>query len=897
MRSCRTIVPGGHYSPAVANGSMVSVPWDVKAGTVIPRRLETSVVKVARELIVKLTEVYPTEQKARVLCLLDASGVGKTYTIIDAARLERLLHIHVVLGLCDYIREAATQVNQLFNSGNSNFQFRTENGETRGYILRQALLDAYADLYKDSIARLFVQCRVALMLHLARQSAVNEAPHIVSCKVNSSEVHDAIPSVTDAAKDIAGAWSALSRLIRSIPGDYKFVFHIDECQDIFPSRKSSPRDGDIQPGSPKHAFTVEEAPQLALKAFILALKPYIMMTQERAVWAFTGLRPNLRPCFNVPTSVTYCDLSAYLTYFTPEEVYTVFCNCVHGPRDEKTGRVLEFSECDPKLQLCMKRLAGPPRMIQCLINALQAENVQNVSEMVAKWGTIEDLIVAQMRARFVPGLLSSNARTLNFCCLAPYLERLGLLPLQLDSAKNFWSDLVERGLTRLVPYDGDSPRREYFFELPYFLLEKAMCQVSGCPIFIVRTLASIEQCGLDSLSKMGKTFEVVFIASLVSPKSPRLYKWATDELHLSPLSPPSLSPLSSTSPLRPTPSPLGSVLSPSSDLRTAYFGTNFAIDGSMVDISYDPSRKDSGADITFEGLLNMASSVSVPGHDSLQEKVCVALQLSLSKKLSVDQRRRCIIRLVENATRLFEESKAGQPGHPGKRTIIVLGAPCLDESDREDLNQLFKDACRDVDSRYPSGPYADLDIGAPLTKFCASVNVVAHTPMLPVHSPMIPVLPVLPLRPFAVFCVLGSSPIWKDMCIPVDAIKSNDVEAMAESLVRHFLPGCRYNPRSIMDVTDLELDQTSGGVPSRPLKRKATDMADVYQSLKDAMVVSREQISLFEKLTAGWCDVGSLRRLTQRWLVDHGMASGPAEFIADHLASTYDLIRPRGLTS
>lgn len=765
--------------------------------------------------IMMLESIVEPKGKATIFLHMDSSGIGKSLGIEDAARRIGLRHLRVDVSLFDSVTAVATKCTEFFPVN-----------QPRMWMARRDVIARYVELFNKSIAEVFDCCR----------EAVKDLPAGSSREVSANE-----RSSTDATS----AWRSL---LRSIDGGEGVVIHFDECQDIFP-HDQRPENGDLL-GSLTNkwadGFTVDRAPRLALRAFMLALKPYIK--SKAVVFAFTGLRPNLRPVLNIPTDWNYVDMSDTWEYFDAATMYEMLCKYANFP-----GNTTPFAEADEQMKRCMTRLRGPPRLLDCLFFTLSNLGIRDITHMYSAWNSIETEMEVVLKNRFLPGLENTPSGIAEFCLLAPYLERSGILKFSIDNRMNVWSDLVESGLLRIRTKHRNETRgsdtrscsrmdlidvnSEVSFELPYLLLRKVLCTKSGVPAFIVDALARLVNCKGFGIDLVGKTFEYSFLLSIATPRTRAMQKWVRSSLHLA------------------------GDIPPGNDVCTSK-RMNFA-HGEPIVVSYDPpnSNEKSGIDILFESTLdNKSSATPEPERVYVTAQVTVTedyttnivkvvngtpvrnARLSTADKVVFqheDKRIYDLLRMARHAEDVYEKTTAA--GCP-RRTIIIFGAPNLKALSRVELNELG--------ARLPATDslgrkYAKFAINTPLQKE-AGITIKRT---------------FYPYRPYAIFYASLENPIWKEMCVSVDAIRRHDEAEMKQGLLRYFIPGASFEADTDFVIGTKLLDVMSRTEwvrvpeqshvysqfgPISPRKRTGPDMQEILADLEE-LGMSTEGLHAFKK--------------------------------------------------
>lgn len=826
---------------------ILNQPWfDGKA---IPKHILTGVVgRTAR----RMKELVPrcSVEKPTVFCVMDCSGVGKTSTVVDAANMCGFLHLHIVLHLFKGIIGVSKRTSEMFGA--------------RDRMRRSMVLRGFSEMFEPQLVPLFDACRAAI---------------ITSDSSCDSRTVKPLENGSVLSKDVSEAWSSLRRLIteRKIPG---VVLHVDEVQAIF-SDLDYPEIEDLR-GSRDDAFAPGDGHRLVLNALVLSLVAYIV-GEDRFLWAFTGLRPNLTVCLNVPTVLEVLDLTAYVKYFTVDDVFEVFKMYSAQPLDDSLKK-------DDRMGSCLRRLSGPPRVMQCFFEALSAEKVANLEDMYSKWSRIEDYIEKRVKANLI-GLEKVPPEDLRLCYFAPLANSICAEKEKLASCAlkdtNRFSSLVQGGLLRLAP--ANSPM---LFEEAYYFLVRIMSEHMRIPIFVVRALANLvaNLQTTPNLLDLGKALEIDFVASFAEPRSEKVTEWLKKKLHVT------------------------ECLGMSSDIQTSK-GMDYSVgDFTAIQNSWDLSSNKSGADLLFDATLccDLAERRTAEGQLASQgqkpEGVCVAVQMTMIKDLRKDKSggmdghgnarpkvnkiTHDVCRMAKCAVDLFKTT--------GKRTVILFGAPCLPELDDLELKELYLGLSRaSLPRKSPEGrTYARVTLNQPLPRDRDAVREDGKVEP-PFAVFYVPRQKTSLLSHSDVQIVAGSegqvvpgdeADVWKQLIIPVEDINANNTGAMLKCLRDRFLPNSE----------DLYRIPKHGGRDCMPLspvfraKRRASDIEEVFAALDSERGVSEDATRAFKLLCtrdeAGRSpyNVGTFGLMHHTDLEELGVERGEAKLLLNFVKETFE---------
>lgn len=678
-----------------------------------------------------------------LLYILNSTGTGKTSTVIDAAIACNCVHLHVNLALVKEMVRVVEMCPSFF-----------VHPDSREYLARYDIIEAFSKLYRHELAGLFFACKVALLSAEFSPSTREVQPDSIST-VSGLNVSDATLE-----------WNAL---VGSIPSSERVVIHMDECQAVF-GEHEYPHDGYLFDGSDTDRFSVSEAPCLALKSLICTLQPFVTSTRKVA-WVFTGLRANLRLFLNVPTMLTCMDVGRRISYFNAESIYRVFSKYVGLDGTP-------FAALDQRVHRFFQRLVGPPIVIEFLLDAVQFLKISDLTDMISRQSAVVEHIKARLCSS-IPGLLGLGSETLKFCCIAPLLN---LNRLSVNLRQSYWADLVANGVLRvdlegpigsggyLGPRDSNEMNEQGCNLVPaYPLLQSILGSMSRTPHAMVDLLSRLVQCADSSVNSGGRSSDVAFAAALVPPRAANTISWLTS-LGISECFTPSV--------------------------RVCFYDDGFDVKGD-IDVKNDEiihSRTCSGvaigSNLVFEARLNL-DCARFAG-----ECVRVVVEVVYGVPESMEQLTNAISKMTGSAISLYESTL---PTGRAKRTIIVLACAQMNLTER-----VQREICSNLiqGERFANQGERFADVGLnnpfPQSDDIASVNgLMASQPGTDSTRPGTD-----STRPYALFLVGPDSPIWSEMLISVKDICNDEKQEMRMAILRKFEPEflAEYQPGMLVPV-------------------------------------------------------------------------------------------------
>lgn len=846
---------------------------------------------------------------SHIFCCMDARGAGKTELIRDAAAASNLLHLYVDLRRFPEITSVARRVREgaLVHNVWSMMHGRSPESELQrlfgeelkafdGCLLRAAgrALDEMKSCGRKVGMKQMDGGRLKVLDYTFTSQTVDPVGHnndANGCNVSKQGSSSLSHTGIDYGAEYGSLWSMLGK-----HNGLYIVVHFDEMECMFVDYEQAGLNN-ITLHSEAASFwdrpsvmPREDGPCAVFQALADAL--WQSTRDSRVVWVYTGRRPSvIEKAYGSVAGYPFrvFNLSEVLSYLDASEVFQVLKKHAHPGVD--VGET--YDKADPVMKFCVGRLVGPPRVVQCLFEALQRLQVRDKDDMYEKWASIECEIVRRLGNVYLVGLADLPRTVIRECCLVPHLERLRTVEMQKfpsAGASSYWNTLCDKGIVRLA---ANCRSKGYVFELPYLMLSKVLCDLGKLPLQLVEALAGLVECKhtTEPARRRDALLRLNLVGSLAEPRPKALTRW--------------LSKLG-----------IASCLSSSSETAQLDFDcTNWevlAAQGRKSDPELCAQGQSSGPDAlssrhmpqsaeTLAGVTYFGASLKGPsGQNGSGERVCVALLLTsqagwqgtdstaASHVMCHDQADRAaffrtISALTGRALALFEKTR--------QRTLVVFGGPRMPELTDSLAKELYEYLPRDSHLT----PSATVSGEGNLMRDMPSSPLALNQPLPQEKESTADGKTAC--CPFSLFYVSRVDPIWTNLIISAEH-QDTGLKEIGQCIVNKFL--LKQEPKE-PEAPAKPKKRSVTRTPSATRKRRATlckaeSIDEVIAELEKVSQVPAKALAAFKKLLTETkrrskepeFTLGNWSVMDHTDLTRFGVSTGNAKLLLFHVDQIFD---------